>query len=126
MKVGGPKPPPIKPSLDAADKAKAVSPGTASTEFARALEGAPKDAAPATGSPAASKVAEVVEQVRVGKLDGPEAARQMIEKIVVERAAALTPELRVKLREALERTLADDPHLAAKVRQLAKARDEER
>lgn len=123
MKVGGPKPPPPQ-SVDASDKGKAVSPGTASADFARALEGAPKDAAP--GSPAASKVAEVVEQVRAGKLDGPDAARQMIEKIVVERAAALTPELRVKLREALERTLADDPHLAAKVRQLAKARDEER
>lgn len=128
MKIGGPKPP-AKPPVDTLDgKPKAKEQGGAS--FAEKLSGSPQAAqASATAEaarPTPAALDQLVADLRSGALEGPEAARELIQRVVAARAAELAPELREQLKQALERVLENDPTLAAKLRRLGEAVEADR
>ncbi|PID38179.1 MAG: hypothetical protein CSA24_01420 [Deltaproteobacteria bacterium] len=128
MKIGGPKPP-IKPPVDAVDgKPKATQPKSAS--FADTLTGTKRTeqarAATTAQRPPPAALEQLVAELRAGKVDGPAAAQQLIERVVATRTADLAPEVRDQLKQALERVLQNDPTLAAKLRRLGEAAEADR
>lgn len=86
----------------------------------------PEAARPASGTEAAAPagpVREVAEALRAGQIDGAEAIDRLVQHALgAPGAQALSPALRSELEAHLRQTLADDPALAALVRDLDRTR----
>lgn len=120
MKVGGPKPPIPSPPLDSVGKAEGARDDNVAEAFRQVLSGEPEAAAPAAArDPALEALAA---KLRSGDIGADEAGRQIVEIIVKRRGANLAPRALDQLRAVLEQALEQDPHLAAKVAQMARTK----
>lgn len=116
MKVGGPKGPPPKKTIDKSDR---VGGEVGGADFRDALDETARSSSAEAASPPPDLIAEITGKIESGQLTPSEGVARVVDAIVTARGAGLPPERREQLRAALDQALAEDPMLAAQLDRLA-------